>query len=43
VTIPNNLLGCLCTFGEDQAVGYILTIYFCDKVKGTTYRSKYKQ
>ena len=23
-------------------VGYISTIYFCDKVKGTIYRSKYK-
>ena len=23
-------------------VGYISTIYFCDKAKGTKYRSKYK-
>ena len=24
-------------------VGYISTIYFCDKVKGKTHRSNYKQ
>ena len=24
-------------------VGYISTIYFCDKAKGTTHRSNYKQ
>ena len=28
---------------SDEIVGYISTIYFCDKAKGTTYRSKYKQ
>ena len=27
----------------DEIVEYISTIYFCDKGKGTTYRSKYKQ
>jgi len=26
-----------------KGVGYISTIYFCNKAKGTTYRSKYKQ
>ena len=27
---------------EEKDVGYISTIYFCDKVKRTTYKSKYK-
>jgi len=28
---------------EEKDVGYISTIYFCDKAKETTYRPKYKQ
>ena len=29
--------------GKLKSVGYISTIYFCDKAKGPTYRSKYKK
>ena len=28
---------------DELHIGYISTIYFCDKVKGTTHKSKYKQ
>ena len=29
--------------GKLKGVGYISPIDFCDKAKGTTYKSKYKQ
>ena len=38
-----HLIGCCHTQIIIIVVGYISTIYFYDKAKGTAYKSKYKQ